>query len=186
MHVCTGDALYANKMNEERFKSLFEKYLNDSLAPEDLLELQDAIQDDRYQALFDDLLKNAFNEPAFAVVDDEARQSVFNAISSGINQSENDGLRNNENRRLLSYRWLSGVAALVFLALSAGWFFLHNNKRNNDKGQKENNYTHNIKPGINKATLTLANGKKLVLTDSLQGQLANDAGVKISKTKQIL
>ncbi|MFA6086280.1 FecR family protein [Mucilaginibacter sp.] len=167
-------------MNEERFKALFEQYLNDSLPSEDLLELQGAIQDDRYRALFDDLLKNAFKEPAFAEADDDARQSVFNAISSRINQQENTEPGNTDKRRLIPYRWLTGVAALLFLALGAGWFFL----RNNDKGQRENTYAHNIKPGINKATLTLANGKKLILTDSLQGQLASEVGVKISKTRQ--
>jgi len=56
--------------------------------------------------------------------------------------------------------------------------------KSNDKGQKGNTYAHVIKPGVNKATLTLANGKKIILTDSLHGQLANEAGVKVSKTKQ--
>jgi len=176
---------HANKMNEERFKALFEQYLNDSLPSGDLLELQGAIQDDRYRALFDDLLKNAFEEPAFAEADGEARQSVFNAISSRINQQEDTELGNTDKRRLIPYRWLTGAAALLFIALGAGWFFLRNdNKLNNDKGQKENIYAQNIKPGVNKATLTLANGKKLILTDSLHGQLANEAGVKVSKTKR--
>lgn len=176
---------HANKMNEERFKALFEQYLNDSLPPGDLLELQGAIQDDRYQALFDDLLKNAFEEPAFAEADGEARQSVFNAISTRINQQEDTELRNTDKRRLIPYRWLTGAAALLFIALGAGWFFLRNdNKLNNDKGQKESIYAQDIKPGVNKATLTLANGKKLILTDALHGQLANEAGVKVSKTKR--
>ncbi|WP_158642876.1 FecR family protein [Mucilaginibacter ginsenosidivorax] len=167
-------------MNQEKFKALFEQYLNDSILPGGLSELREAIQDERYRELLDDLLKNAFNEPAFAEADDEARQSVLNAISSRINQQDDTELRDADKRRLIPYRWLTGVAALLFLAIGAGWFFL----RNNDKGHKENTYAHNIKPGINKATLTLANGKKLVLTDSLQGQLASEAGVKISKTKQ--
>jgi len=167
-------------MNEEKFKALFEQYLNDSLPSGDLLELREAIQNDRYQALFDDLLKIAFKEPAFAEIDDDARQSVFNAISSRIKQQEDTELINNGNRRLIPYRWLAGIAALVFLTVGAGWFFM----KSNDKGQKGNTYAHVIKPGVNKATLTLANGKKIILTDSLHGQLANEAGVKVSKTKQ--
>jgi hypothetical protein len=165
-------------MNQERFKALFEQYLHDSLPPGDLLELQEAIQDKHYQALFDDLLKNAFKEPAFAEVDDEARQSILNTISSRIKQEDTKS-RNTDKRGLVPYRWLSGIAALLFLTLGAGWFFL----RSNDKGQKENIYSHNIKPGVNQATLILASGKKLILTDSLQGQLASEAGVKISKTR---
>lgn len=172
-------------MNQERIKVLFEQYLNDSLSPDDLLELQAAIKDDRYQPLFDELLKNAFKEPAFAEIDDEARQSVFNAINSRISQQEIDQLRINSQRRLIPYKWLAGVAALLFVALGTGWFLVqHSNRNHNGHQQKENTYAQNIKPGINKATLTLANGKQLVLTDSLQGQLANEAGVKVSKTKK--
>ena len=179
MHVARGTS-YTNKMHQERFKVLFEQYLHDSLPPEDLSELQAAIQDERYRALFDDLLKNAFQEPAFAEVDEGARQSVLNAVSFRINQQEDTELRNTDKRRLIPYRWLTGVAALLFFAFGAGWFFL----RNKDKGPHENTYAHDIKPGINKATLTLANGKKLILSDSLQGQLASEAGIIISKTKQ--
>lgn len=168
-------------MNEERFKALFKQYINDSLPPEDLLELQGAIQEDRYQALFDNLVKDAFIEPAFAEINDEARQSVFNAVSSRINQQENAELKNNGKRRLVLYRWLTGVAAMLFVALGAGLFFM----RSNDEKQKEKEIisVHEIKPGINQATLTLANGKQVILTDSLHGQLSNEAGVKISKTK---
>jgi ferric-dicitrate binding protein FerR (iron transport regulator) len=167
-------------MNEERFKTLFEQYLNDSIPSDELLELQEAIHDERYEALLDDLLKNAFKESAFADVNEEARQTVFSAIKSRISHQEDAGQKNKGNKRLIPYRWLSGVAALVFVALGTGWFFV----RNHHSRQKENTYAHIIKPGVNKATLTLANGKKIVLTDDLHGQLASEAGVKISKTKQ--
>jgi ferric-dicitrate binding protein FerR (iron transport regulator) len=41
-----------------------------------------------------------------------------------------------------------------------------------------------VKPGKNQATLTLASGKKLILNDTLSGQLANEAGVTISKNSK--
>ncbi len=43
-------------------------------------------------------------------------------------------------------------------------------------------YSHDIAPGKNSATLTLANGKKIVLSDAQNGDLAKEAGVIISKT----
>lgn len=39
-----------------------------------------------------------------------------------------------------------------------------------------------INPGSNKATLTLANGKKIMLSSATKGELANEAGVVITKT----
>ena len=167
-------------MNQERLKVLFQQYLNDNLSPKDLEELQRTIQDGRNDELLDELLKNAFTEPAFADVEDELRQSVFDAIQTKINRPKNDEVENIHLKRRMPYRWLAGVAALLVIAISVGLFF---QKKNVEK--PENTYVaYSIKPGGNKATLTLANGKKLILTDSLEGQLANEAGVKISKTKK--
>ena len=39
-----------------------------------------------------------------------------------------------------------------------------------------------ISPGRNAATLTLSNGKKIVLSDAVNGELAKEAGVNITKT----
>ncbi|MFC0515525.1 FecR family protein [Mucilaginibacter angelicae] len=41
---------------------------------------------------------------------------------------------------------------------------------------------NDIRPGSNKAVLTLANGQKITLTDSVNGQIAVQANVKIAKT----
>jgi len=166
-------------MNDERLKTLFQQYLNDNLPPEDLKELQRVIQDGRNDKLLDELLKDAFNIPPFADLDDEVRKSVFNAVSTNINKLENDESENTHERRRIPYKWLAGVAALLFITLSVGWFFLTRNVK-----KQESTYAYTIKPGSNKATLTLANGKKLILTDSLEGQLASEAGVKIFKNKK--
>ncbi|KIO76751.1 hypothetical protein TH53_13060 [Pedobacter lusitanus] len=39
-----------------------------------------------------------------------------------------------------------------------------------------------IKPGGNKATLTLANGKKISLTDTTNGEIAEQSGISVTKT----
>jgi transmembrane sensor len=39
-----------------------------------------------------------------------------------------------------------------------------------------------INPGKNSATLTLSNGKKILLSDAVNGQLVNEPGVSVSKT----
>jgi ferric-dicitrate binding protein FerR (iron transport regulator) len=45
------------------------------------------------------------------------------------------------------------------------------------------NQTHDIAPGGNKAILTLANGKKISLTDAKNGTIAQQAGIQVNKTK---
>jgi len=165
-------------MNQERLKILFRRYLNDTISRQELKELKEAIQEGHNDEVLDDLLKNAFNEPAFADLEDDVRQSIFHAVNAHINNSKSEETENIRQKRRIPYQWLAGVAALLIIAISAGLLF---RKRDVEKTESAHTAYH-IKPGTNQATLTLSNGKKLILTDSLQGHLANEAGVTISKT----
>jgi transmembrane sensor len=71
------------------------------------------------------------------------------------------------------------AAAVVLMITSAALIYFRAQKpvKNNAIVQKKE-----IKPGSNKAVLTLANGQKIILTDSVNGQIAIQANIKITKT----
>lgn len=71
------------------------------------------------------------------------------------------------------------AAAVVLIAAGAALLFYPEKKpvKNNPIVQKKD-----IKPGGNKAILTLANGDKISLTDSNNGQIAVQSSIKITKT----
>ena len=84
-----------------------------------------------------------------------------------------------------TYRRIGIAAAIAIIALSVGlYFYTHPSgySGNNVASTGHNNEAGDIMPGGNKAILTLANGKKISLTDATKGQLAEQAGVKIAKT----
>jgi len=64
-------------------------------------------------------------------------------------------------------RYASAAAVIAGLAIG-GYFFLHQKQ----PVQLAQNQPHDIAPGHNQATLTLANGKKIILTKNLKGTLA--------------
>lgn len=72
------------------------------------------------------------------------------------------------------------VAASIALAVSVGGYFYYNNQHS--KIEYTTTDVADIAPGKLGATLTLANGKKIRLSDAANGQLAREAGVSISKT----
>ena len=77
------------------------------------------------------------------------------------------------------------AAAAVLLVVGAGLFFFNrfaSAPRHPDAGQDPALATNDIKPGGNKAYLTLANGKRLSLTDAAKGAIAKEAGIEITKT----
>jgi len=80
--------------------------------------------------------------------------------------------------------WIKIAAAAVVLFFIG---FIINNQIKNRKQFSERSLAKNkpdaIKPGGNKATLTLADGSKISLTDATNGVIARQAGLSITKTK---
>lgn len=78
------------------------------------------------------------------------------------------------------------VAASILLALSAGLYFYPTKENKAEKAKDIANLPkeNDIAPGKNAATLTLADGRKIVLSDAAYGKLAEQAGVSISMTKE--
>ena len=79
-------------------------------------------------------------------------------------------------RRIYRY-W---PAAAVLVLLFTGLYYANNSL--NLFGTYVSEYKNDIAPGGDRAFLTLANGKRIELNDSVQGELALESGVLISKT----
>jgi transmembrane sensor len=73
------------------------------------------------------------------------------------------------------------VASVVASMLIGVYFFRPS--YNGEQNGKPTDVANNIDPGKNGATLTLANGQKIFINDALSGNIANQSGVNISKTK---
>lgn len=76
-------------------------------------------------------------------------------------------------------KWI-GIAASLILLLSIGVYSYQH--QHSHEAQMARLRANDIKPGGKKAVLTLASGKKIVLTDAVNGALATEGGVKITKT----
>ncbi len=74
--------------------------------------------------------------------------------------------------------WAGIAAAIALITLSAALLIYISS--NPSHGVNEH-YANDVAPGGNKATLTLADGKKISLTEAEQGNLALQAGVIITK-----
>lgn len=82
------------------------------------------------------------------------------------------------NTRLWWFK-VTAAAAITIVGLSAGLFFY---SQSHPAGRSVAELAkHDILPAKNTATLTLANGTKLVLTESLSGKLVTEGGISIVK-----
>jgi len=74
------------------------------------------------------------------------------------------------------------VAASIFLFTGICAYFIINKQPRQQTQQVAQNQVHDLAPGGNKAILTLANGKQIVLTNAKNGLLANQGNIHIRKT----
>lgn len=75
-----------------------------------------------------------------------------------------------------------GIAAAIVLIIGSLALMLNLFKSPNLGVSMSSTYENNIAPGREGATLTLANGQKIKLSDALSGELAEEAGVVITKS----
>lgn len=153
------------KDNQKSLKKIIEKYVagNASEAEIAFLEL--------YYQSFD---KNE-NAPETNAEIEEMQVAGLASIQEKIANSP-------KKRKISIYRY-GAVAAI--LALLIGSVFLIWNKKNTNSANnlvKINNKVDAL-PGSDKAILTLANGKKIVLDGKSNENISEDAILKISKTK---
>ncbi len=71
-----------------------------------------------------------------------------------------------------------GIAASILMVFSIGYLLLFNSAKEQEIAKQ----VAPISPGRQAASLTLANGKKIFLSDQQAGKVAQEAGVSISKT----
>ncbi|WP_316797534.1 FecR family protein [Pedobacter agri] len=102
-------------------------------------------------------------------------QETFQAIQAKIASQQ-------KSKVLSLYKFAS--AAAIFILLCGGLYFLldkNSSKSPSNSLAKIENL--DILPGSDKATLTLANGSKVILDDQTPENISDKHGVKISKTK---
>lgn len=72
----------------------------------------------------------------------------------------------------------AGIAAAIALIILALYLF-----KGVDSGTSSVTFANDVAPGGNKAILTLTDGRRISLTDAAKGELAQQSGIRITKTE---
>ncbi|EHQ26195.1 FecR family protein [Mucilaginibacter paludis] len=160
--------------NESNIAYLFKKLADGTASKEELaayFELtKDNSLDDKITALMQAELKNNATPE---IQDTERIDRVYNNIEAAIRVQQPAIKKSNYP---FFKRWAAAAAILI---VAGGLFYYSQNKPSKNNTQLVAN---DVAPGHQGATLTLANGKKIILTQAINGKLAKEAGVTITKT----
>lgn len=155
------------------------------------------ISKDEFEQLFDYLRSGNDDEEIHFSMDQQLRKmktcsslsneekdSIFEDILKGEQDYQNT---DSERNGILNIRaWYQiGVAASLLAILSIGLYFYSNRALDTQTELSKSVLSEEkviIKPGGDKAVLTLSDGSKIILEDAKNGLLANQAGVSIQKT----
>jgi ferric-dicitrate binding protein FerR (iron transport regulator) len=155
--------------------SLIAKHQRNELTPQEKEELEHWLQSDvRNQELFKKLTDEAIINNEFEAF------SVTDKTKAWKNIVKKTGYKTPENKPAVTRRWL-GYAAAVITLMALG--ITLSKYRSNEDLKTLAHQQKDILPGNNKATLTLANGSKIILDDAKQGKIASQKNVIINKNK---
>ncbi|PWS30404.1 FecR family protein [Pedobacter paludis] len=143
---------------EKDAKKLLDKYLSGNCTPEEI-----SFVEEWYIQM--PIEKEA---PSQAIIE-ESKNLVWSLLIK------------NRKPSILPLLKMVGVAASIVLCLSVGFYFLNRKSDLNQFTAKRQ--LKDVLPGGNKAVLTLADGRKVDLDDAKEGQIANQNGILIRKTK---
>ena len=160
-------------MSDNRYSELLESYANNTLTLQELEELKHCWKGNDAEVLKITVDK-AFGSNAFTGFSDEAKaDEVFKNVMVSAKQAEGFVVK---KKRV----WFA-AAAVIALSISIGGLYLSIAHKMSTDNVASLPPEKDILPGNNKAILTLANGKKVVLNDSLKGVVAKEGNVALVK-----
>jgi len=156
-----------------RFEALLRKYQANRCTPEELEELlahfgSDLNTEEIKKAIEQQLIEKGGETKELRSETDEIYKQIKRRIYTP---------KRSYGRRV--YRWWA-AAAILFCGSLVGYYLT--NSDHLPVSEPNPNTPGLIVAGGNRATLTLANGDTILLTNSANGQLAEDGGVAIQKT----
>jgi transmembrane sensor len=171
-------------MDEDKLKRLLYQYFDNSIDPEDCIELIKYI--DANPEKVTELLDNqSFNLSKGPVFDGQEAGQVFQRIKSD-NRFNISATDHNPRRAVIKFfqkQWFT-IAAIFLVCFFIALFKILPSSHNSTNKVAKNNNKVIIMPGGNKATLTLANNQVVVLNNGANGVLAK-AGVYNAQGKLV-
>lgn len=162
---------------QEDIEQLFRKYLNQECTLSEINELLDYFEIDKNEALLKQSIASYFNSDKKTGETNQHLDAVAEVRDKLIHRIRE---YNEPKKSIKLWPRIAIVAAVFIIIFSIGLLYVLNQQT---KPKNPTAHVNDVAPGKEGATLTLANGKKILINDALSGNIANQSGVKISKTK---
>ncbi|MGQ7856322.1 FecR family protein [Pedobacter sp. WC2501] len=163
--------------NFNHITKLYQKYLDNSCNPQELQELLHHFEHAEPDAELVQMIRTELQKDDERYVALPQVQAILSKLDESMQVNVINPIAKRRSLFTTSMRYWS-AAALLFLSL----LLYYGNEHLNFFGTYTSTYKNDIPAGGDKAYLTLADGKRIALTDSMVGTISPAPGLRISKT----
>lgn len=169
-------------MENTRAVYLFQRYFNQTATEEEKAELMEWIDKDENEAeikVLMDTAWNEFRESGKVFTNEKSEEILHHVLEEHLKEADARKLILRRRHRLI---WLrAAAAAMLILLMTGGYFWYRANIPAVKTAANSLQMKNDVSPGGNKAILTLANGKTILLDSVQSGQLASQGSSKVVK-----
>lgn len=160
-------------MERERINYLYQQYLQGKASSEELKQWEKIMDDPLLKEALGKIIDQSYyqiQEEEILELDENRSEEIYNYVIS----------HPSDQKRVTKKLWpkILIAAAVAAIITTTGILFFNTGRPD---VHSEGTIANDVAPGKQGATLTLANGKKITLAEAANGQLAEEAGVVISK-----
>lgn len=164
----------------QQIDELIIKFLNGTLDQSEHIALEEWINASKQnKKTFENLTNKEWVKTEISKMYEFEENAGWDTIVNSLNKSKKDRV----SARRYWYKW--AAAAAVLIALCTGyWSYTLSTEQSNVNLTQQQRFGKDIKAPIsNKAILTLADGRKIILEEARKGKLATVGDVVVTKTK---
>ncbi|MCD0489892.1 FecR domain-containing protein [Pedobacter sp. MC2016-14] len=158
---------------EVRIITLFKKYIEEQCSAQELEEVLSILKNGGYQSEWQQVISDESDSILNAGLQTELSSAEVDRIYEGIASQ----LPSAKLKTIKLWPRVAIAAAIAAVIFTAGLTYFYQQ----DKREQSIAYANDVAPGKQGATLTLANGQKILIKDALAGTIASQSGVKILK-----
>jgi transmembrane sensor len=155
-------------------EELFNRFISNECTQEEIKALLEHFSVAENEALLRELILKALQADRPLTGDipdlDEKEEQIYASILPHLKTE----------RRVSLWPRIAAAASVLLFLTAGGWFLLH--KKIPVQGTAQYQF-HDILPGSNKATLILADGRKIALSDAPKGVIASQGQMLINKSQ---
>lgn len=171
-------------MKEERFQVLLEQYVTNMIDKEDRNELISLLSDPHYRSVLEKVMEEEWNLGKYEEPGDE---QIGRLIEENVMEKIRSGTVVPITRRPLIWMRNAAAVAIVMIVISGLYYITaYNADKEAIRVTTTESSSNEVRPGVNKAVLTLSNNQRIMLDSSAKGTVANEGGTSLENLAGLL